>query len=426
MWAVGWEDNLPIFVSRLIVMAMKEWNFRAVSVGVVLALALLVAVEAMWSVRTYREMRAGYEQQIESILEEAVWRYATPSMGGDAIINIGNISRFHAFVGEGLRTAGLDTEYRVEVLSTTDAAPIVIMAMGEVPDDEDIVSVDRSFAPLILRLKVEDPHATILQSMQRMLILQIVSVLVLITTFVYLLRTLFKAKEVDRIRRDLTHNITHELKTPIAAAYAVNETLRSRPAIAEDNTARNEYLDMSMGELRRLNSMVEEILRSATEEFATTELRLEECTVDEIVAEIRSTLDVTYTSRDVEWCVQVDEDCAVVADRFHLKGALMAIVDNAIKYSSEHPVVSIKASVDRGFTTITIEDNGIGISRRDQRHIFKKFYRAKAAEGYATSGYGIGLYYTRGVVKRHGGTIDLLSAPGRGTCFTVRFPRYGK
>lgn len=417
---------MPIFVLRLIFVAMKEWNFRVVSIGVVLALALLVAVETMWSVRTYRDMRASYEQQIESILEEAVWRYATPSMGGDATINIGNISRFHAFVGEGLRTTGLDTEYRVEVLSTTDADPIVIMAMGEVPGDEDVVSVDRSFTPLILRLKVEDPHSTILQSMQRMLIMQIISVLVLIATFVYLLRTLFKAKEVDRIRRDLTHNITHELKTPIAAAYAANEALRSRPAIAEDSSARNEYLDMSMGELRRLNNMVEEILRSATEEFATTELRLEECAVDEIIAEIRSTLEVSYASRDVEWRVQVEDGCAVVADRFHLKGALMAIVDNAIKYSSEHPVVIIKASVNRGYTTITIEDNGIGISRRDQRHIFKKFYRAKSTEGYATSGYGIGLYYTKGVVKRHGGTIDLSSAPGRGTSFTVRVPRYGK
>lgn len=405
---------------------MKEWNFRAVSIGAVLALALLVAVEATWSVRTYRDMRSGYEQQIESILEEAVWRYATPSMGGDAAINIGNISRFHAFVGEGLRTTGLDTEYRVEVLSTTDAEPIVLMAMGELSEDKDVVLVDKNFAPLILRLKVEDPHSAILQNMQRMLTLQIISVLVLIATFVYLLRTLFKAKEVDRIRRDLTHNITHELKTPIAAAYAANETLRSRPAIAEDSTARNEYLDMSMGELRRLNNIVEEILRSATEEFSTEELRLEECNIGDIVSEIRSTLDVTYASRNVEWRVQVDDGCAVVADRFHLKGALMAIVDNAIKYSSEHPVVSIWASVDRGYMTITIEDNGVGISRRDQRHIFKKFYRAKAAEGYATSGYGIGLYYSKGVVKRHGGTISLSSALGRGTRFIIRLSRYGK
>ena len=109
---------------------MREQNFKIVSVVVVLALALLVAVEAMWSVRTYRDMRKSYEQQICSVLEEAAWKYATNSMNGDAAINIGNISRFHAFVGEGLRTAGLATEFRVEVLSTTDAEPIVIMSMG--------------------------------------------------------------------------------------------------------------------------------------------------------------------------------------------------------------------------------------------------------------------------------------------------------
>ena len=210
---------------------MREQNFKIVSVVVVLALALLVAVETLWAVRTYRDMHEKYEQQMCSILEEAAWKYATNSMNGDAAINIGNISRFHAFVGEGLRTAGLATDFRVEVLSTTDAEPIVIMAMGELGEDEDIISIDKPLTPLILRLKVADPHAAILGDMRRMLILQGLSVLFLIVAFLYMLRTLFRAKEVDCIRRDLTHNITHELKTPIAAAYASLDALRTMPEI---------------------------------------------------------------------------------------------------------------------------------------------------------------------------------------------------
>jgi signal transduction histidine kinase len=403
---------------------MKEQNFKIVSIVVVMALALLVAVEAMWSVRTYRNMRASYEQQICSVLEEATWKYATNSMNGDVAINIGNISRFHAFVGEGLRTAGLATDFRVEVLSTTDADPIVIMAMGELPADEDIISVDKRLIPLILRLKVADPHSAILGNMKRMLIMQGLSVLFLIVAFLYMLRTLFRAKEVEKIRRDLTHNITHELKTPIAAAYASVDALRTMPEIVDEK--RNDYLDMAHGELQRLGTMVDEILRSSTEKFATAELRLEECDVAAMVERVVKSLDLRYASRNVEWNIDVEKGCTVVADSFYLEGALSAMVDNAIKYSTERPKVKICATVRNGYTFISIEDCGIGIPRKEQRRIFDKFYRITSGDRYSTSGYGIGLYYVRSIVERHGGCVTLNSALGKGSCFTLKLMRYGK
>ncbi|MBR5865983.1 MAG: HAMP domain-containing histidine kinase [Alistipes sp.] len=403
---------------------MREQNFRVVSVVVVLALALLVAVEAMWSVRTYRDMREKYEQQICSVMEEAAWKYATNSMNGDAAINIGNISRFHAFVGEGLRTAGLATDFRVEVLSTTDAEPIVIMAMGELSNNEDVISVDKRLTPLILRLTVADPHSAILGDMKRMLIMQGISVLLLIIAFLYMLRSLFRAKEVEKIRRDLTHNITHELKTPIAAAYASVDALRTMPEIVDEQ--RSDYLDMAHGELQRLGAMVDEILRSSTEKFATAELRFEECDVAKMVERVVKSLDMRYASRNVEWSVDMEDGCAVVADAFYLEGALSALVDNAIKYSSERPKVKLCGSVRNGYTYVSVEDCGIGIPRKEQKRIFDKFYRITTGDKYSTSGYGIGLYFVRSVVERHGGSVSLTSTLGEGSCFTLKLLRYGK
>ena len=403
---------------------MREQNFRVVSVVVVLALALLVAVEAMWSVRTYRDMREKYEQQICSVMEEAAWKYATNSMNGEAAINIGNISRFHAFVGEGLRTAGLATDFRVEVLSTTDAEPIVIMAMGELSNNEDVISVDKILTPLILRLTVADPHSAILGDMKRMLIMQGISVLLLIIAFLYMLRSLFRAKEVEKIRRDLTHNITHELKTPIAAAYASVDALRTMPEIVDEQ--RSDYLDMAHGELQRLGAMVDEILRSSTEKFATAELRFEECDVAKMVERVVKSLDMRYASRNVEWSVDMEDGCAVVADAFYLEGARSALVDNAIKYSSERPKVKLCGSVRNGYTYISVEDCGIGIPRKEQKRIFDKFYRITSGDMYSTSGYGIGLYFVRSVVERHGGSVSLTSTLGEGSCFTLKLLRYGK
>ena len=404
---------------------MREQSFKIVSLLVVLALALLVAVEAMWSVRTYRNMRNSYEQQICSILEEATWKYATNSMNGDAAINIGNISRFHAFVGEGLRTAGLATDFRVEVLSTTDADDIIIMSMGELPANEDIISVDKRLTPLILRLTVADPHSTILGDMKRMLIMQGLSVFFLIFAFLYLLRTLFRAKEVERIRRDLTHNITHELKTPIAAAYAATEALHTMPNIANDSVVRSEYINISLNELRRLSGMVEEILRTSTEEFTTAELRIEECDVMGVVTEVCSTLDMRYTARDASWSVDIDDGCTVVADGFHLRGIISAIIDNAIKYSEGRPMITIRATTRSGYTYLTIEDQGVGIPDDEQKRIFDKFYRVTKGNNYTTSGYGLGLFYVKSIVKRHNGSIAVESSPGKGSSFTIKLPRYG-
>lgn len=405
---------------------MNKSRFSILSLMVVLSLALLTAVESIWAVRTYRDMESRYEQQMHSILEEAVWKYATPSMSGDATISIGNISRLHAFVGEGMRTASITTKYRVEVLSTTTEEPIVIMATGDEMTGTKHIIVDKSLRPLVMRLIVEDPQAEIFANMRWILVLQLLSVVLLSVTFIILLRTLFKAKEVDRIRRDLTHNITHELKTPIASAYAATEALRTLPAIAESEATRNDYLDMTMGELRRLDTMVEEILRNATEEFATAELRTEECPLKGMVASICETLSRRYTSRNVAWHIDIAEDCAVAADSFHLKGALSAIIDNAIKYSPREPKVHIDATTKSGYTYINIRDHGMGIPRKEQKRIFEKFYRISEGHSYSTSGYGLGLYYVQSVVERHHGTITVTSTYGEGTCLTIKLPRYGK
>ena len=404
---------------------MKESNFKIAALVVVLSLALLVAVEAIWAVQTYRDMRSSYEIQIGSILEEAAWQYATPSIDDSTPINIGNIARFDALVSEGLRTSGLVTEYRVEVLSTTDTEPVVLMAMGNIEPESSVITVDKPLFPLILRLTVSDPHISILGDMRRILILQLISVAVLIFAFLYLLHTLFRAKEIERIRRDLTHNITHELKTPIAAAQAATEALYTMPNIANDPTSRNEYINISLGELRRLSGMVEEILRTSTEEFSTAELRIEECNVESIVNEVCSSLNLRYSTREITWNIDIDDGCAVVADDFHLRGTISAVVDNAIKYSDDRPMITIGAMTRNGNTYIIIEDQGIGIPNSERKRIFDKFYRITKGDKYSTSGYGLGLFYVQSIVRRHHGSISVESTLGKGSRFTIKLPRYG-
>ena len=395
-----------------------------VAVVVVVALVLLASVEAMWAVGNYRDLKTGYRKQIESILDESIWQYTNGRRLSEGF-SIGPIDRFHTFVGYELRSAGISTHFMVEVLSTTDAEPILLMSMGGESLGKERMVVEQRVTPIILRLTVDDPHIGIMRSMRSMLILQILSIVVLIVAFLYMLRTLFRAKSIDRIRRDLTHNITHELKTPIAAAYAATDALLQMPDLAEDSASRTDYLQMTLGELKRLDTMVEEVLRTSTEEFRNVELRREECRVADIAEEVRHTLDMKYNDRGVEWSLSVDEDTIVVADRFHLLSALSALADNAIKYGGEPPRVAIEASTKRDMVAITVADNGRGIPRCEQKRIFEKFYRIGEGNRHTTRGYGLGLYYVKMIVERHGGKVVVSSSP-TGSRLTIKLPHYGK
>ena len=417
------EINLAIF---LYICSMKRSRFIIVTLLVIISLVVLITVEVLWAMGNYRDMRDNYNRQIESILEESSWQYTSASVNSASYISIGNIERFHAIVAEELRTSGIDSDFRVEALSTTDDEPITLMSMGGEDLGEDKLSFDKEYLPLILRLTVEDPHTKIMESMRSILILQGASILLLIIAFVYLLTTLFRAKSVDTIRRDLTHNITHELKTPIAAAYAATDTLLTMPDIAETKELRDDYLRMTYTELQRLDNIVEEILRTATENSDKAELRLEECDIEALANNIIASLNMKYTSRDVIWNVTIDEECSVVADKFHLMGMMSALMDNAIKYSPNAAVVTIKATIDHDYTVISISDLGMGISNREQRRIFDKFYRINQGNRHDTKGYGMGLYYVHTMAKRHGGSVGVKSSYGKGSTFTLKLPRYGK
>lgn len=405
---------------------MKRSRFIIVTLLVIISLVVLITVEVLWAMGNYRDMRNNYDRQIESILEEASWQYTSASANSSSYISIGNIERFHAIVAEELRTSGIDSDFRVEVLSTTDDKPITLMSMGSEELGEEQLSFDKEYIPLILRLTVEDPHATIMESMRSILILQGVSTTLLIIAFIYLLFTLFRAKSIDRIRRDLTHNITHELKTPIAAAYAATEALLTIPEVAESKELRDDYLRMTNSELQRLDNIVEEILRTATEDSNRAELRLEECDIESIVRHIIASLNMKYSSLNVTWNVTIDEGCTVVADRFHLMGMMSALMDNAIKYSPKVADVAIRATMDNDHTTISVSDSGEGIARSEHRRIFDKFYRISQGNRHNTKGYGMGLYYVRAMAKRHGGSVSVQSSRGKGATFTIKLPRYGK
>ena len=401
---------------------MKKSRFTIALLCGIFSLVFLAAVEIIWAVDTYRNMRNAYNNQIESIFEEATWQYVTRFPNGD--YTLPNIERLHTILKEELRISDLECQFMISILAPIGDNFEPIWEISNESLSERKIDFNKSFPPLTIRLTVDDPHTTIIASMRLIVILQMLSIVVLTITFIYLLHTLFRAKSLEQIRRDLTHNITHELKTPIAAAYAATDALRNSESIANNETLRNDYLDMSISSLRRLGDMVEEILRTSTEEFEKQKLNIERCNVEEIVTEVRTAIDLKYKEREVEWRIDIAQGIVVSADRLYLHAMLSALMDNAIKYCVSKPIVTLFVSNSNDNSTIRIADNGIGIAPREQRRVFDKFYRVSQGNRHDTKGYGLGLYYVRNIVERHGGKIAMRSALGKGTEFEITLPIY--
>lgn len=403
---------------------MKRSRFISLFVLAILSMALLAVVEVVWSVRSYREMRDSYKRQIASLFDESMWQYAGNTVG-KMNVNLGPLESLHAIVGEQLRTSAIDTRYSVELLLLMNGEPMVVSRLGDDTESLRTLSVDSSVSPVTLRLIVEDPHSKILASMRGMILISTLATLLLIFTFIYLLRTLFRAKTLERIRRDLTHNITHELRTPIAAACAAVDTLRSMPEIAHNEALRGEYLAMTHSELERLGVMVDSILRSSLDDDEPTKLHLESVQLQGVVDDVIASLRLKHSGRTIDFTLDIAEDATVWADRASLRVILLNLVDNSIKYSEGVAKILITASTLGDKTALSVEDEGIGIASHEQKRVFDKFYRVGSAYCQTSQGYGIGLYHVQKLVERNGGVIELRSVPQRGTTVIVKLPKYG-
>jgi signal transduction histidine kinase len=403
---------------------MKRGRFISLFVLAILSLALLAVVEVVWSVRSYREMRDSYNNQIISIFDEAVWRYAG-NIEGSRNVTLGPLEGLYAIVSEQLRTSGIETRYSVEMLLLVNGEPTLMSRHGDDTESLRTLSVEAQISSITIRLVVEDPHTKILASMRSMIIISIIATLLLALTLVYLLRTLFRAKTLERIRRDLTHNITHELRTPIAAARAATDTLFSTPEIAQNDTLREEYLAMTRSELERLSVMVDSILRSSLDDESPVVLRPESVVLQGVVDEVVASLRLKYSSLQIDFSSTIAEGTSVWVDRASLCTIVLNLVDNGIKYSNGVPKIRVKALSSDKQVSFSIEDEGIGIPRSEQRRVFDKFYRVSSAYRQDSQGFGLGLYHVRTLVERSGGEIALESKIGCGTRITITLPKYG-
>jgi signal transduction histidine kinase len=221
------------------------------------------------------------------------------------------------------------------------------------------------------------------------------------------------------MKSDFTNNMTHELKTPIAVAYAANDALLNFD-ITKDQTKTKKYLTIGQQQLRRLSGLVEQILSMSMERRKNMKLNIEEVIIqpilESLIAEQNFKADIP-----VDISFNIPKDLSIKVDRNHFAHIISNLLDNAIKYSTGKAEIKVTAHKDKDYTEITIADKGIGIATDKQKYIFDKFYRVPHGNLYEVKGYGLGLYYVKSMMDRFHGNISVKSELGKGTTFKLRF-----
>ena len=264
------------------------------------------------------------------------------------------------------------------------------------------------------------PTSEVLTQMSGILVSSLLLLLLITVAFIYLLRTLWKQKTLEELKTDFTNNMTHELKTPISVSYsAIDALLNFGETMSEKQ---QKYLTIVKEQLEHLSGLVEQTLTLAVENRATFRLRLEPVLLETI---FQSLVEQHRLKADkpVEFEVTLPEGIEVEADRTHLYNMLSNLIDNAIKYCDK-PTCSIhlEAHKEENETMITVTDNGKGIAEANQQQVFDRFYRVPNGNQHDVKGYGLGLYYVKEMMGKHGGSVSVKSALGKGSSFILRFP----
>jgi two-component system phosphate regulon sensor histidine kinase PhoR len=230
-------------------------------------------------------------------------------------------------------------------------------------------------------------------------------------------------KRIDRIRRDLMNNLTHELKTPISTIGLAAEALQD-----PDLRAHADLLDHHIGlireENRRLGVLVENVLQASLADSGQMRLYFQPLNIHDILRDVIKNVKIQVVKRGGRVELQLEAlDPILQGDRIHLANLVYNLVDNALKYTPKDLLLRISSRQSMQGVEIRFADNGIGIAKEHLGKVFDKLYRVPTGNVHDVKGFGLGLSYVKTVVEQHGGRIHVESESGKGSTFIIYLPK---
>jgi len=249
-----------------------------------------------------------------------------------------------------------------------------------------------------------------------------VFLLVIIAAFYITVKTMLNQKKLSEIKSDFINNMTHEFKTPLATISLAIDAIRNEK-VQKDIEKMNYFSGIVKEENKRMNKHVETILQAALMEKQELKLNIETLHGNDVMQNVlenyRLQLDEKKGKSELKLLAEND---LVDVDEVHFTNLISNLIDNAIKYSKDNLLIKISTQNNNKYFILTVEDNGIGMSKESVKRIFEKFYRAHTGNVHNVKGFGLGMSYVKTVVDAHKGNIKVDSTLGKGSIFTVQIP----
>ena len=254
----------------------------------------------------------------------------------------------------------------------------------------------------------------------------VISTLVIFIVFLilsYSITIILKQKKLSEIKNDFINNMTHELKTPISTISISSEVLLSQ-SISEHPKKISEYAAIIKQENKRLELLVEKVLQTAQLSESEFTLQKEEGSIHEIIQKCVQSFGIIINTANGSLKTNFQAtDPIIRMDKTHLINVISNLIDNAVKYSSNAPSIVISSSnIDNGIKVI-VEDKGKGMSNEECKLIFDQFYRVPTGSVHDVKGFGIGLFYVKRILSKHGGKIEVKSEINKGTKMIFWLPK---
>jgi two-component system phosphate regulon sensor histidine kinase PhoR len=291
-----------------------------------------------------------------------------------------------------------------------------------VSDQSSIRSIVAYDHELLYLIVPADSYVYIIRSMGWIISGSVLFTLIIITAFALTVFAMLRQKKLSEIKSDFINNMTHEFKTPLATISLAVDAI-SNDKVVRDKDKIRYFSGIIKEENKRMHRQVETILQSALLDQRDIRLNPKEVDVHELIKRNVQNLELQLKNRDGKVQMQLDASHPVlIADEVHFSNMISNLLDNALKYSGEHPVINIHTADHKKNLLISVSDNGIGMSRETLGRIFEKFYRAHTGNLHNVKGFGLGLAYVKAIADAHEGKIRVESAPGKGSKFEMEFP----